>query len=77
MFPFNEFMRFAVNPTQYLVNKGIKIPKESANSPDAIIQYMMNNGLLSQQQYNSAVTQKNQLQKDPSFMQFINKYFPH
>ena len=77
MFPFQEFMRFASNPTQYMLNKGFKIPKETANSPDAIIQYMMNNGLLSQQQYNSAVNQKNLLQKDPNFMQFINRFLPH
>lgn len=74
MFPFQEFMRFANNPMQYLINKGINIPQNQAQNPDQIIQYMMNNGLLSQQQYNQAVNQKNQLQKDPSFMQFLNKY---
>ena len=77
MFPFQEFMQFATNPGQYLINKGINIPQNQAQNPDQIIQYMMNNGLLSQQQYNQAVNQRNQLQKDPSFMQFINRFFPH
>ena len=66
MFPFQEFMRFANNPTQYfnyLINKGINIPLNQAQNPQQIIQYMMNNGLLSQQQYNQAVNQKNLLQK--------------
>ena len=77
MFPFQEFMRFASNPTQYLFTKGINIPSDQAQTPQQMIQYMMNNGMLSQQQYNQAVNQKNQLQKNPQFMQFINKYLPH
>lgn len=77
MFPFQEFIQFATNPGQYLINKGINIPQNQAQNPDQIIQYMMNNGLLSQQQYNQAVNQRNILQKDPSFMQFINRFFPH
>ena len=77
MFPFQEFIRFASNPTQYFLNRGINIPQSSSQSADQIIQYMMNNGLLSQQQYNQAVNQKNMLQKDPSFMQLLNRFFPH
>ena len=78
MFPFQEFMKFAINPNQYIASKGFNIPQNMANNPQSIIEYMMNNGMLSQQQYNNAVNQYNQLKKNPQFTQFINNIkIPH
>ena len=74
MFPFQEFIQFKNNPMQYMMNKGIQLPQNCGNNPEQIIQSMMNNGFFSQQQYNQAANLSNQLQKNPQFMQFLNKY---
>ena len=76
MFPFQEFLRFAYNPNQYMASKGFNVPINMLNDPNSAIQYMMNSGKLSQQQYNSAVNQYNQLKKNPQFTQFLNN-LPH
>lgn len=79
MFPFQEFYQFANNPLQYLTNslnkRGFQVPQNQMTNPQQLIQYMMNNGILSQQQYNQAVNQANQLQKQPAFMQSIYSMF--
>ena len=77
MFPFIEYIEFLKNPSQFFEKRGINIPQNQLQNPDDIIQYMMNNGIISQQQSNNAVNQKNQLQKNPNFLQYYNKFFPH
>lgn len=77
MFDFQGFMQFANNPQAYIQKMGI--PNNVGNNPDDIIQYMMNSGKLSQQQYNSMVQQANAIQKMPYFSQFIQSHttLPH
>ena len=41
------------NPTQILGNLGI--PNNIINNPQAVLQHLMNNGSVSQEQYNQAV----------------------
>lgn len=53
----SEFNKFRQNPQQYLFSRKINIPSEIINNPNQIIQYLMNNGQVSQQQYNSAMQQ--------------------
>ena len=43
------------NPLQMLMQKGFKIPNNVGNDPNAIIQYLLNTGQVSQEQYNQAV----------------------
>lgn len=71
MFPIGLFMRFAMNPVQCFNQMGIQIPEE-CKTPNQMVQYLMNSGRLNQQQYNSIVQQKNEIQKDPQFMSFLN-----
>ena len=71
MFPIQQFIRFAMNPAQFINQSGIQLPQD-CNNPDQIIQYLMNSGKLNQQQYNSFVNQAKQIQKDPLFTQMIN-----
>ena len=59
---FQQFQQFRQNPMQWLTSRGVQVPQEIAGNPDAIIQYMMNNGRLSQQQYNQAAQMARQLQ---------------
>ena len=71
MFPFQQFLQFAINPVQYFNRMGIQIP-EDCKTPNQMVQYLMNSGKLNQQQYNSIVQQSNQIQKDLKFNQLIN-----
>lgn len=41
------------NPVQFLLSRGLNIPQD-LNNPNAIIQYLMNTGQVSQQQYQNA-----------------------
>lgn len=70
------FMQFMNNPAAFFQSRGMQMPPQSAlQSPQNLIQYMMNSGGISQQQYNNAAMQARQLQTNPQFMQMIQGYF--
>lgn len=70
------FMQFMQNPAAFFQARGMQMPPQNAmNSPADMIQYMMNSGGISQQQYNNAAAQAKQLQNNPQFMQMIQGYF--
>lgn len=70
------FMQFMQNPAAFFQARGMQMPPQNAmNSPADMIQYMMNSGGISQQQYNNAAAQAKQLQSNPQFMQMIQGYF--
>lgn len=68
---FNMYSQLMQNPTQML--QKMNIPSEYANNPQGAIQYLMNTGKISQEQYNSANNQLKQLQNNPLFRQYFNK----
>jgi hypothetical protein len=68
---FNMYSQLLSNPSQLL--QQMNIPNEYANNPQGAIQYLMNNGRISQEQYNKANNQLKQLQADPMFKQLFNK----
>jgi hypothetical protein len=71
-----SFMQFMQNPEAFFQQRGMRIPPQNAmNSPADMIQYMMNSGGISQQQYNNAAAQAKQLQNNPQFMQMIQGCF--
>lgn len=49
----NMYSQLKQNPTKIL--GGLNIPNNIINNPQAIIQFLMNNGSVSQDQYNNAV----------------------
>ena len=65
----NAHSQLAQNPTQFL--QRLNIPTEFASDPDRAIQYLMNAGKISQQDYNNARNQLNQLQNNPLFKQYF------
>ena len=70
------FMQFMNNPAAFFQSRGMQMPPQSAlQSPQNLIQYMMNSGGISQQQYNNAAMQARQLQTNPQFMQMIQGCF--
>lgn len=64
-----NFNQLANNPAQYMMNHGIS--QDMANNPDAIIQKMMQEGKISQQQYNSARQAAGRIQSNPMFAQLL------
>ena len=55
-----QFRQFMANPSQALSQMGI--PANMQSSPQGIIQYLMNSGKLSQDQYNQLQAQARQIQ---------------
>ena len=66
-----EYMQLKQNPRAFFQRHNI--PEQYLNSPDDAVQYLMNNGRVSQQQYNEANTKAKQLQNNPMFKQFFNR----
>lgn len=68
---FKAYSQLVQNPNQFL--QQLNIPSEYANNPQGAIQYLMNNGKITQDQFNAANNQLKQLQNNPMFSQLFNK----
>ena len=68
-----EFQSFMRNPMQYMAQRGMNIPQEYMQNPQQAIQYLMNSGRLSQDDFNRLQQQANQIQSNPAFKQLFNK----
>ena len=66
-----RFQQFMGNPTQFLTQNKLNIPPQFQNNPKEAIQYLMNNGHLTQEQYNWANKTAQQIQNNPLFQQFL------
>ena len=74
MNPLNEFQSFMSNPIQFMAQRKLNILQQYLNDPNGAIQYLMNSGRITQDQYNRAVNMSNQLQKDPNFMKMLDQF---
>lgn len=74
MNPLNDFQSFMSNPIQFMAQRKLNIPQQYLNDPNGAIQYLMNSGRITQDQYNKAVNMSNQLQKDPNFMKMLDQF---
>ena len=66
MMPFGNIQNLMQGYRQFMAQKDQflnQIPKEMGNNPNQIIQNMMNNGTVSQQQYNQARSIANMLNR--------------
>lgn len=66
----NEFKQLMSNPAQFVINR-YGIPKEIAGNPDEIIKQMVNEGKITQDQYNQARSMAYQIQNNPMFRGFF------
>ena len=66
-----QFRGFMSNPMQFLMQNKLNIPQQYINDPNQTIQYLMNTGQLSQQQYDWAVKEAQKIQSNPQFMQMF------
>ena len=70
------FMQFMNNPAAFFQARGMQMPPQTAlQSPQGMIEYLMNSGGVSQQQYNQAAAQSKQMQQNPQFMQMMQGMF--
>jgi len=67
----NQFRSFMQNPTQFLMQSKLGLTPEMLQDPHQAIQQLMNQGKITQDQYNWAVNQANQIKNNPQ----INQYF--
>lgn len=68
---FNQFQTFIQNPMSFISK--LNIPQQYMNNPNDVIQYLMNTGRLSQEQYNQAVSKAKELENNPMFKQFFKR----
>lgn len=68
----NQFKGFMGNPMQMLMQNKLNVPQSMANDPNAIIQHLMNSGVMSQEQYNQLKQTAGQIQNNPQFQQMMN-----
>lgn len=51
------------NPVQFLLSRNFNIPENMTGNPQAIVQYLLNSGQMSQQTYNRLQSQVSQIMK--------------
>ena len=66
-----QFQQFRQNPMQFMMQRNMGIPQQYQNDPRGAIQYLMNSGKISQEQYNAANRMARQIQNNPMFRQFM------
>lgn len=70
------FRQFMQNPGAVFQQRGLPAPPQQAmQTPDGMIQYMLNSGAVTQEQYNQVQAQARQLQNNPQFMQMMQGLF--
>lgn len=47
-----QFASFQQNPIQFLMNRKINIPQNLQNDPHGAVQYLLNSGQMTQEQFN-------------------------
>lgn len=66
---YSAYQQLMQNPSAIL--QKLNIPQEYISDPQGAIQYLMNNGKITQQQYNDANNQLKQMQNNPLFKQLF------
>lgn len=67
----NQFRNFMGNPMSFMQQRNMQIP-QGVNNPTDIIQNMLNNGQITQEQYNYVNQLKNQIQSNPQYQQYMS-----
>ena len=66
-----QFRGLMNNPMQFMMQRRLNLPQNWMQDPNGAIQSLMNNGQLSQQQYNQLQQMARQIQGNPQFMQMF------
>ena len=57
----SQFSSFMSNPMEYLVQRKINIPQQYMNDPHGAVEYLLNNGQMSQEQLNTLIKKAQQM----------------
>ena len=57
----SQFNSFVQNPMQFLIQRNINIPQQYMNDPQSAVQYLLNNGTMSQESFNSIRNMANRM----------------
>ena len=57
----SEFQSFKTNPMAFLLQRKVNIPQQYLNDPEAAVKYLLNNGMMSQEQFNQFSQMANNL----------------
>lgn len=68
----NSFRQFMANPQQLLSQ--LNLPANAVNNPKSAVEYLMNNGQMTQQQFNQLANTVNQMQNNPAFSSMFKTY---
>jgi len=68
----SKFQQFQQNPMAFLMQQRMNIPQEYCNDPGNAIQYLLNNGQVTQQQLEWAQNTAAQIQQNPAFKQMFH-----
>lgn len=71
----NQLNGFMANPLQFMMQKKLNLPQgiDPMQDPQGAIQYLMNNGKMSQAQYNQLQQMAQQIQRNPQFIQMMGR----
>ena len=71
----NQLNGFMANPFQFMMQKKLSLPQgiDPMQDPQGAIQYLMNNGKMSQAQYNQLQQMAQQIQRNPQFIQMMGR----
>ena len=57
----SQLNQFKSNPMSFLIQRNINIPQQYLNNPEEAVKYLLNNGQMSQEQYNNIVQMASKL----------------
>lgn len=57
----SQLQQLRANPLQFLMNHRLNIPQELQNNPQGIVQYLLNTGQMSQNDFNNLQSRVRQL----------------
>ena len=66
---FNQMQGALMNPVQFLMARGL--PQNALQNPQQTVQNLLNNGQMSQEQFNQFQQMSRQLQNMPQFQQLF------
>ena len=69
----NQFRSFLRDPMQLAMKRAPNMPRNIQGDPDAMIQYMVDNGLITQDMYNAASRISQQASQHPEFQQLMGE----
>lgn len=68
-----QFQNFMQNPTQFFISKNLRVPQSLQNDPQGMVQYLLNNGTMTQDQLSQLQSMANRVQNNPLFTNMFRR----